>query len=462
MSKTTMTFWRGLRTIGGNIAEICYGNDRVIFDFGLVYNPAGSLLEQSSLRNKTYVHDLLRLDMIPAIDGIYSEKDLRGKDYYEKHPITVEQSNYETAVFISHLHLDHMGAIRAISPNVPLYMSEESAQLFEALTVIEEERPLHREMSKLTHKQPIDIGAIKVTPYKMDHDVPGALSLYIETPDLTILYSGDFRMHGENPEWNKRWINVFKEKDVDLLLIEGTTFRPDEEKNMDSEPPLCENEKEFANISAKLIRQAEGLAIFNIYHRNIDRIDRMIEAASLSGRKLVLEPETAYIADQFLNEKDFLVLDYQVGDWVKSLEEKYQLISLDAINRNPNKYVLQNSFQYLAQLLDLHLDGAIYLHANGVPLGDFDPNYEKLLTFLDHFNVKHYSLGVSGHASQEDVLAVIDQIKPNILIPWHSHYPELIKPTDENQVVFLPEAEEVYRYENGTLKKVVKSEARSS
>src|SRR5690625_707968 len=77
MAKTEVTFWQGLRTIGGNIIEICHGKDRVIFDFGLVYDPAGSLLEQNMHRKHKYVHDLLKLDMIPHIDGLYQERDIK-------------------------------------------------------------------------------------------------------------------------------------------------------------------------------------------------------------------------------------------------------------------------------------------------------------------------------------------------------------------------------------------------
>jgi len=82
MTKTKMRFLSGLNTIGGNIVEICYGNDRIIFDFGRAYNPADTLLSNSQGRADTQVADMLRLKMIPAIDGIYSKglgQSIRGK-----------------------------------------------------------------------------------------------------------------------------------------------------------------------------------------------------------------------------------------------------------------------------------------------------------------------------------------------------------------------------------------------
>lgn len=55
MNKTTITFWSGLRTIGGNIAEITFGNNRVIFDFGLVYDPASLIVNADHTKEKASI-----------------------------------------------------------------------------------------------------------------------------------------------------------------------------------------------------------------------------------------------------------------------------------------------------------------------------------------------------------------------------------------------------------------------
>lgn len=455
MAKTEVTFWQGLRTIGGNIIEICHGKDRVIFDFGLVYDPAGSLLEQNMHRKHKYVHDLLKLDMIPHIDGLYQERDIKELLKDNEQLITAENNEGDLAVFISHLHIDHMGAIRAISPDVPLYMSETSVDMYKALEAIGEEPKLHRKFNTLKHEETVKIGSIKVTPYRVDHDILGALSLFIETPDLKILYSGDLRMHGKNREWNEKWLDTFRDKNVDILLMEGTTFRPENEETEKTEA-LCESELDFTKVVSNLIAEKTGIALCNIYHRNIERIEQLVDVATSVNRKLVLEPETAYLAEQFLpeNKKDFLVVDLPADNWLKDLEEKYEIISFETINEETRKYFLQNSFHHIVELLDLRLHDAVYLHANGVPLGDFDPNYGKMLAFLEHFNVPFYSVGVSGHATPEDVLDIVEQIKPTILIPWHSHYPELMKPLDKNQKVFLPEEKTTYIFQENNLQEI--------
>lgn len=452
MTKTTIKIWRGLRTIGGNIAEIRHGKDRVIFDFGLVFDPAGSMLGDSTGRESKYVHDLLRLGMIPNIDGIYAAEDLQDESFYEYLPQAAESSDWNTGIFISHLHLDHMGAIRAISPHVPLYMSHESVDLYETLITIGEEEKNDREINRLNKEETVEVGEIKVTPFRVDHDVTGSLSLLIETPDFTTVYSGDFRMHGKYPEWNEAWVQALEKKSVDVLFVEGTTFRPEE----DDQPyiSLCETEKEVAEKVAELNRETKGLSIFNIYHRNIDRIANMIEGGKQSGRKVILEAETAYVADNFLDHPEFLIMDTKkdmLPGWKKDLFEKYDQITAEEINKAPEDYFLQNGFHLLMNLLDYDLRESIYLHSNGMPLGAFDPNYQKLQAFLERLGVNHQVLDVSGHASQEEVLKVIDRVSPEVLIPWHSHFPELVKPLNKEQKVLLPENQVTYIFENNQL-----------
>ena len=448
---TTITFWGGLHTIGGNIAEIAYGNNRVIFDFGLVYNPESSIINTADHRKQTYVMDLLKLKAIPAIDGIYSKESIGGPFYSTEKPIPAEDSSYKTSIFISHLHLDHMGAIDTISPAIPVYMTENSKQLYQKLEKVGEGLPLKREVCGLSFGEAVQIGNISVTPFPVDHDIIGAASYLIETPDLRVLYSGDLRLHGAHSEYIEEWLHKMKLQAIDILLMEGTSFRPE---SVESGFSLCKREGDITEVAKEILHETAGLALFNIYHRNTDRIRSFLAAAKSANRIPVLEVETAYIADEFLDEPNFMVYieDPQaIPSLAKKLLKKHVGISPTIINKKPNSYLLQNSYHHISRLLDLNLMDSVYLHSNGMPLGTFDPAFQTMHSVLKHFGVVYRSLDVSGHASTEAILYMIDQIKPRLLIPWHSHYPELLKPLDENQAVFYPELKVDYIYRDGKL-----------
>lgn len=441
--KTTIKFWGGLRTIGGNIAEVTYGKDRIIFDFGLVYNPASSIIDTKE-RKQSYVLDMLKLGAIPAIDGIYSKESLTGDSFSVAKPQPQEESFYQTAVFISHLHLDHMGAMDTLSPHIPVYMTEDSKQLYDALERVGEGLSLHKETIGMSFGQTIEVGEIRITPIPVDHDVIGAASFLIETPDLTIVNSGDLRMHGTHPEYTEDWLTYMATKNIDVLLIEGTTFNPDK-KDTDT---VCSEDGDILKVGRDTLSQKQGLGIFNIYHRNIDRIQTFLQIAELTGRIPVLEAPTAYLADHFLHDVHFIIyLDdsSKNATITEQLLTQYKGVTASDINQNPAAYLLQNSYHSIQNLLDLDLKESIYLHSNGMPLGSFDPAHQTMHALLDRFAVSYQSLNVSGHAENEDILYIIDRIKPRVLVPWHSHYPELIKPLDSKQEIYYPKLYETWQ-----------------
>lgn len=412
--KTTFKFWGGLNKIGGNIMEIRYGTDRIIFDFGRNYDPADVLLSNAKGREHSKVADMLRLKMIPHIEGIYEATHLKQANL---DLTSVQDSTLNTAIFISHLHLDHMGAIEALSPKLPIYMSKPAKELYDVLVSIGEE-PEVPQIKSFNFETPIQVGAIKLTPYQVDHDTVGVASFLIETPDLKLLNSGDLRMHGQNPELNVAWMEKMAQEKVDFLMIEGTTFFPpsdaEERKRVEA------SEREIPTLLASKLQETLGVAFFNNYHRNIDRLNNLMLGAKAANRTVVFEPETAKIVDHFLPGSHYVVLG-QVD-----------------VSENPSAYLVQNSFENIFNLVDYNLENSLYIHTNGTPLGPFDPAYGSMLSFLETLEIEFMSLSISGHASKDAILNIVDTIKPKTLIPWHSLAPETMLPLDPNQEVLLP------------------------
>ena len=78
--------------------------------------------------------------------------------------IPAEESNLNTAVFITHLHLDHMSAIGMVAPQVPIYMYENAISIERALeTTGDGVQTLERSYRTFTDKVPITVGAIEVS-----------------------------------------------------------------------------------------------------------------------------------------------------------------------------------------------------------------------------------------------------------------------------------------------------------
>ena len=109
--KTKITFHSGVLTIGGTIIEVAYEDSHIFFDFGSEYNPAAKV-------NPTDLQGLLDEKLVPFLDNMFDPKiPLKG---YES-----KENNFKnTAVFLSHIHLDHSKIVNYLNPEVPLYTLE--------------------------------------------------------------------------------------------------------------------------------------------------------------------------------------------------------------------------------------------------------------------------------------------------------------------------------------------------
>lgn len=451
ITKTKIRFWNGLKTIGGTVISVEYGKSRVVFDFGLNYIPSESFSGVVKNRPHALVEDYINLNRIPPIDGLYSRKDLRNLT----HVVPKEEDDRTTAVLISHIHLDHMGAMGLVSPEIPVYLTEDSLRLYKMLTGVGEGVFGGRSYSSISYNSTLNIGDIQVTAVEVDHDVPGACGFIIEMPDIRIIYSGDLRLHGKYPEKTMEFLKKAHSFKPDILIMEGTMINGEKDSRDTKSSCEIDGVSTEQQVKERFIERQEGcmgLVLFNVSETNLERIAGIIEGAKVTGRAVVLEPKTAYLMWKIRGERNFLVymseelrlqlLEERAEDWIKELTINHESISYDRINLTPRKYILQNSFKNLMELLDLNLRNSVYIHSNAIPLGAYDPDWEKLQIFLRKLNLDYEYIGSSGHAFHSHLKCMIDEIKPEILIPLHSLYPEKLYP--ESKIQFIPRYDTEY------------------
>lgn len=415
--RTKIRFINGMRTIGGTFIEVTKGKDRIIFDCGAEFHP--ELEEQPQ-----ELEDILECELAPFIEGIYDKR--------------IELSNYKdrndpyenTAIFVSHIHLDHSKMINFIDPSLDVYMSNDSKKLLEAINekdFLYENNFLKkktRAIKGVEYYRKVQIGKISVTMIPVDHDCYGAVGFIIQTDDLKISYTGDIRLHGFRQKDTIDFIE--KSKNSDYLISEGVSVSFNEFSD-EIESPHTEDEL-IDNVLDIIDKNPNRQITFSYYISNIERILKLIEK---SKRQIVLDSYYAYVLKKV---KAIDVSYYDVSNKDYGLREDLRVDIKDLL-QDKKRYLRQFN-KSVDKYIDAMLDGGIYLHLDAEPLGEFDPYYEVFIKRFEDRNIEFKPIKCSGHAYPKDLLKIINGIKPRILVPIHSFRPE--KLFNENGETILP------------------------
>ncbi|MFL1695741.1 MBL fold metallo-hydrolase [Weissella kandleri] len=374
---TTVQILNGIDTIGGNVVSFTNGSTQLIMDLGVNFAPD---LQTAA--------DLYADGLLPQVPNLFTNDKTR-----EEQPI----------VFISHLHLDHMGALKYLTRPTDVYMSPMSYKLYQSLVQQGLEAAPNAKLHLLKPEIPYRFGNLTVTGYASDHDEAGALMLKVYDGQHTFVHSGDVRWDGPHPERVTHWVNLLQQENIDLLLLEGTEFSFD---NDDKAARLTEHALQVR--LQKILVASSELVVINPYERNVERLAALIQSAQSAGRQIVWDQRFGQILQDVL-QIDALVLNRDVT-W-------------DAIEQNPQAYVVQNHFKDL-QELNHFTQPFRYLHLNGEPLGEYDPRYQVLVTYLKQHQVALELLGASGHAKPVDLVRIAQAVHAKLTLSWHSFKPE--------------------------------------
>jgi len=158
----------------------------------------------------------------------------------------------------------------------------------------------------------------RVSSFPIDHSIFGATAFILEG-DLSIAYTGDFRLHGKNGDKSKKFVT--EAKNSSILIMEGTRAgRTSEtmgsECGRDPQDGACKDtekspteETVFENC-LEVVEESSKLVIADFSPRNFERLQSFYEVARKTGRNLVVTAKDAYL----LNSLEYAGLDLGLED----------------------------------------------------------------------------------------------------------------------------------------------------
>ena len=394
-----LRFYGGVGVIGSTKVVVEQDGHRVVLDMGLdIPGREGLVRAPLSLTPGSELRTRMRLGEAPPIERLYRPESVEGTG-------VPGGADGRTALFVTHAHIDHVGLLGWVDPAVPVHAAGETVAMLDALEATGQGlEGGHVPVRPLPEGETVAVGPLVVERVAVDHDIPGASGYLVHTEDGVVAYTGDLRLHGRHPERTERFAE--RARGAAALVCEGTTLSADPRQTVRFEADVD------AAFEAEL-RRTPGLVLMSAYPRDLERVEAFAAIAARCGRRLLWPPATA----AFLRAMGL--------DDVRALDAT----ALDDVRREPSRFVVQLAVSALETLLDLPAGpGAVFLHANGEPLGPFQAGWDLLQQWLARLQVPFTSIGASGHATPHDLHRVVEEVAPAVLYPVHSADPFRLQP----------------------------------
>jgi len=404
-----LQFYGGVGSIGSSKVLVEQDGWRAFFDLGpLIPGRDGLLREPVEVPAARQLLAQVALGEAPAIEHLYRPGALGdGK--------LAMGGDGRTALFVTHCHIDHMGLLGWVDPSVPIYASEETVRMVRALEAAGLGLPGGApQLRALAEGEAVAVGTMTVERYAVDHDVPGASGYLVHCDDGVVAYTGDLRLHGRHPQLSEFFAR--RAAGATALVIEGTTL-----SGTPRYAPRSEADVDAAFDRA--LAQAPGLVVMSVYPRDVERVEAFLAIAAARRRRVYWPTSTA----AFLRAYGVQGVVAAEGDWAGQVRSA------------PDESVVQLDLKRVDQLLDLPTGpGSVFVHANGEPLGPFQPSWDVLQDWLSRLQIPFVSIGTSGHASPGDIHRLVEMVSPGSVYPLHTADPYRLLPPP-GTVRVLPE-----------------------
>ncbi len=417
----------GINEIGKNITAIEYKNDIVVIDCGLKFPD----------------EDMFGIDVvIPDVSYLIKNIDkVKG-------------------IFLTHGHEDHIGALPYVLKqlNVPVYGTKLTLGIVE--TKLKEHGLLSTtQLVRVKPKDIIKLDSVSVEFIKTNHSIADSVAIAIHTPLGVIFHTGDFKVDytpidGEMMDFAR--IAEIGKKGVLVMMADSTNVE---------RPGYTETERVVGDTFLRLFGKAKGRIIVATFASNVHRIQQIITAAKVYGKKVAVSGRSMENIVQVAIELGYLNVDDEV------------LIPVDSINKYPNEKIVVittgsqgEPMSALARMaasehrkVNIVEGDTVIISATPIPGNEkfvskvVNQLFEKGAEVIYESREK---IHVSGHACQEELKLMHTLVKPRFFIPVHGEYRHLKKHAevavsvglDEKNIV-IPENGDVIEVTRSSIKK---------
>ena len=382
----------GVNEIGKNLTAIEYKNDIVVIDCGLKFPD----------------EDMFGIDLvIPDITYLIKNKEK------------------VSGIFLTHGHEDHIGALPYVLKqlNVPVYGTKLTLGIVE--TKLKEHGLLSStELIRVQPRDVIRLNSVSVEFIKTNHSIADSVAIAVHTPLGVVLHTGDFKIDytpidGELMDF-ARFAELGK-KGVLVMMADSTNVE---------KQGYTKSERIVGESLTRIFGKTKGRIIIATFASNIHRIQQIIDAATVYGRKVAVSGRSM---------ENIINVAIELG-YIEVAENT--LVPIDAINKYNNDQIViittgsqGEPMSALSRMASAEHKKVNIVEGDTIIISATPiPGNEKLVSKIVNQLFKKgaeviygsaENIHVSGHACQEELKLMQTLIKPKNFIPVHGEYRHL-------------------------------------
>ncbi|WP_129691251.1 ribonuclease J [Gottfriedia acidiceleris] len=376
--------------------------------------------------------------------------------------ITYLKENQEKikGLFVTHGHEDHIGGIPYLLKqlNIPVYATRLTLGLIE-LKLKEHGLLGETELILIDSDSIIKFEHFSISFFKTNHSIPDCLGIVFDTPEGTVVHTGDFKfdltpVNNQYPDIHK--MAEIGSKGVLLLLSESTNAE---------RPGSTPSERIVGEHIVDAFMKAKQRVIISTFASNVHRVQQIVDASIITNRKLALLGRSMVNVVQVAMEQGYLTVPEGMlieTDEINSFAPESITILCTGSQGEPLAALARlasSSFRGV----DVYPGDTVILAASPIP-----GNERSVSRIIDNF----YNLGanviygsgsstgmhVSGHAYQEELKLMLTLMKPKYFIPIHGEYRMLHHHRSLAESVGV-ERKNIFIIKNGDVVDILQSEA---